>query len=88
MMRPEEIEGLTPQQIKNKFALPELPSYISEVHLPRGSYLQLGTTASQEGWGIGGAIQYQALDRLPRQYFQNPLPIEQYQNQIKWSFKP
>lgn len=29
MMRPEQIEGLTAQQIKDKFALPELPSYVS-----------------------------------------------------------
>jgi filamentous hemagglutinin len=71
MMRPKEIQGLTPKQIQEKFALPELPTYISEVHLPKGSYLQIGTTASQVGWGSGGAIQYQALDWLNKNMFQN-----------------
>ena len=78
IMRPKEIEGLTPQQIKDKFVLPKVPTHIIEVHLPAKSYLQLGTTAPQAGWGSGGAIQYQALERLPLEYFKNPIPIEKY----------
>ena len=84
MMRAKEVEGLTAQQIKDKFALPELPTHISEVHLPSGSYLQVGTTSSQIGWGAGGPLQYQALDWLDPELFQNPLPIEEYQNQFLW----
>ncbi len=71
MMRPKEIEGLTPEQIKTKFALPELPKYVSEVHLPSGSYMRLGRVAAQEGWGVGGAMQYESLDWLDEEVFQN-----------------
>jgi hypothetical protein len=31
LMRREGIKGLTPQQIQNKFAIPELPIYVSDV---------------------------------------------------------
>jgi len=39
--------------------------------MPNGSYLRFGTTAQQVEWGSGGAIQYQALDWLDEELFQN-----------------
>ena len=76
MMRPHEIEGLTPQQIQNRFALPELPAYVSDVHAPAGTRIRVGTVGEQSGWGTGGATQYELLDRLPFSAFQNRRPLQ------------
>ena len=79
MARPEEIAGLTPDQIRDKFALPTLPTHISEVRIPAGSHLQVGTVAPQEGWGEGGGTQYQSLDKNPDEdWFSEPKLISEY----------
>jgi len=71
MMRAEEIGGLTPRQIQQKFALPELPTHVSDVHVPAGTRIRVGTVGAQKGWGAGGGIQYELLERLPESAFQN-----------------
>lgn len=85
LMRADEIEGLTPAQIQNKFALPELPRYVSEVHVPSGTNLRIGRAAAQVGWGKGGGIQYELLDRLPEAAFNKapPMPLLQKYMEIK-----
>jgi RHS repeat-associated protein len=75
LMRREEIEGLTAAEIRDRFALPELPSYVSDVHVPAGARLRVGTAAEQAGWGHGGATQYELLDRLPESAFTNQRPL-------------
>ena len=76
LMRSDEIEGLTPFEIKNKFALPDLPRYVSEVHVPVGTSLRVGRVAAQDGWGVGGGMQYELLDRLPESSFKNMMPLQ------------
>jgi hypothetical protein len=76
MMRASDIEGLTAAQIKDKFALPELPKFVSEVHVPAGTNVRVGTVAAQEGWGQGGATQYELLQRLPESAFTNTKPLQ------------
>ncbi len=77
MMRKEDIEGLTARQIKDKFALPELPKYVSDVHVPKGTRLFIGKVAQQKGWGKGGGIQYELKgDRLPLSTWRNRRPIK------------
>jgi len=71
MMREREIQGLSPTQIKDKFALPEMPTHISDVHVPAGTKIRTGTVGAQEGWGTGGGIQYELLERLPESAFRN-----------------
>lgn len=75
MMRPHEIEGLSPLQIKEKFALPEVPSFVSDVYVPAGSAVRVGTVAPQAGWGAGGATQYELIQRLPSSAFRNMRPL-------------
>jgi hypothetical protein len=75
LMRREEIEGLTAVQIRDRFALPELPSYVSDVHVPAGTRLRVGTVGKQPGWGGGGATQYELLERLPPSAFTNQRPL-------------
>jgi hypothetical protein len=76
MMRPEAIKGLTPQQIKDKFALPELPKYVSDVHVPAGTRLRAGTAGKQESWGEGGGTQYELKEKLPDSAFRNRRPLQ------------
>ena len=84
IMRPKEIEGLTPLEIQEKFALPNTPEYVSEVHLPAGSYVRVGRVATQDGWGAGGAMQYQYLEQVPKKYFKNMRLITTMEYQYKW----
>lgn len=76
MMRPHEIRGLSASQIKNKFALPEEPAYISDVHVPAGTKVRAGRVAEQKGWGRGGAIQYELREKLPKRMFRNRRGLE------------
>jgi hypothetical protein len=71
MMRAKDIEGLTARQIKDKFALPELPKYISDVYVPKGTRIITGKVALQKGWGKGGGIQYELKDELPTSAWKN-----------------
>lgn len=71
LMRPEDIQGLTAQQIMDKFALPELPQYVSDVYIPAGTRVRVGIVAEQPGWGRGGSIQYELQERLPAAAFRN-----------------
>jgi hypothetical protein len=71
MMQASDVQGLTAQQIKDKFALPELPTLISEVSVPNGTRVRVGEVAPQDGWGAGGATQFELLERLPESAFQN-----------------
>ncbi|AOA01662.1 hypothetical protein [Carnobacterium maltaromaticum] len=41
-MKAEDIKGLMPEQIKDKFALPNLPECVGEVTLPKGSNFRIG----------------------------------------------
>jgi len=76
MMKPEAIRGLTPSQIKSKFALPELPSFMSEVSVPAGTRIRTGIVNPVFG-GIGNATQYELLERLPTSAFNNTVRLGQ-----------
>lgn len=58
VMALKDIEGLTPAQIKDKFALPGMPSHVVELELPSGTQLITGPCNPLEGWGRGGGTQY------------------------------
>lgn len=76
MMKREAIEGLTPEQIKSKYALPELPTHVSEVYVPAGTRIRSGTANSVFG-GTGNATQYELLQRLPTSAFKNTVKLNQ-----------
>jgi hypothetical protein len=75
LMRPEDIEGLTAEQIKDKFALPTEPTNISDVNVPEGSLLRYGFAGSQPGWGAGGGVQYELMNRIDEEAFTNTKPL-------------
>lgn len=77
LVRAEEIDGLSPAQIRDKLALPETPTMISDVRVPAGTHLRVGTVGKQEGWGNGGGVQYELLDRIPSDSFSNARSLTQ-----------
>ena len=66
MMERSEIEGLTPKQIQRKFSLPETPTHISEVTVPKNAIMRKSIACHnefvKEGIG-GGGIQYTLVDK-------------------------
>ena len=57
VMCAEDIKGLTPEQIQQKFALPSTPKYIGEVKLKAGSNIRMGEVNPNYGFN-GGGIQF------------------------------
>ncbi len=71
IMDEREILGLSPQQIKDKFSLPELPTKISDVIVPANTNIRTGVVAPIENWGKGGGIQVELLNEIPKNNFTN-----------------
>ena len=61
IMRGEDIEGLSPLEIKTLFSLPNEPVFICEVTIPAGTHLRMGIANEIDGWGVGGGIQYDLM---------------------------
>ncbi|MFZ5862977.1 MAG: DUF637 domain-containing protein, partial [Nitrospirota bacterium] len=84
MMREQDIidpatgSYLTPQQIQDKFALPHLPTKITDVTVPPNFRLQTGEAAANV-WGAGGVTQFKAVDDFRSDanpiIFTNPRPL-------------
>ena len=60
VMKSEDIAGLTPQEIQNKFALPNTPKYICDVNLEAGTRLRTGEVNPLFGFD-GGGQQYDLI---------------------------
>jgi filamentous hemagglutinin len=69
MMPESEIIGLTPEQIASKFALPQVPTHISDVRIPQGHLMRVTIVndinifpkSSIGGNGGGGGVQFEVL---------------------------
>lgn len=61
VMRAYDIEGLTPLEIQNKFALPNTPKYVCDVELEAGTHIRVGEVNHLDGWGNGGGTQYDLI---------------------------
>lgn len=57
IMRASQARGLNAAQIRDKQALPALPSHFTLVKVPAGMTLYTGIAGPIEGWGNGGANQ-------------------------------
>ncbi|MGC6175852.1 hypothetical protein [Lacrimispora sp. 38-1] len=53
-MKAEDIKGLTPLQIQDKFALPATPKSVAEVKLKAGDTIRMGEANPIFGSGGGG----------------------------------
>jgi hypothetical protein len=73
VMRKKDIEGLSLEQIKDKYALPVIPKYICDVHIPSDINLEVSYANGLEDWGIGGGVQFDTMDvQLEPEWFVNP----------------
>lgn len=61
IMRYEDIKGLSPEEIRDKFALPATPKYITDVKLSAGTKLRTGVVNPLENWGNGGGTQFDLM---------------------------
>jgi RHS repeat-associated protein len=75
IMKKEAIQDLSPEQIKNKYSLPNKPTSISDVEVPLGSRIRTGKVNSNFGGG-SGAKQYELLDKIPDENFKNSRPLK------------
>lgn len=65
IMRASAVRGLTPEQIRDLFALPVLPTYVTNVLVPAGTCLLTGIAGPIVGWGNGGAQQTRLVANDP-----------------------
>lgn len=61
VMKSSDIEGLTPEEIQDKFALPQKPIKTCDVILPKGTKMRVGFCNPLEGWGKGGGLQFDLM---------------------------
>ncbi len=75
MMKYSDIQGLTPAQIQDKFALPHLPTHYCYVNVPAGVQIYTGIAAPVPGWGNGGGIQFELGQIIPDGCFVGAIPL-------------
>ena len=59
-MQADDIKGLTPTQIQDKFALPTTPSYVAEVKISAGNTVRMGEANPIFG-SSGGGTQFDLM---------------------------
>lgn len=74
-MNAKDIEGLTPKQIQDKFALPNTPKYVCDVELEKGIHIRVGEVNPLDGWGKGGGTQYDLIGQRVGDFI-NERPLE------------
>ncbi|MEB3751169.1 hypothetical protein [Geobacillus icigianus] len=79
VMRAEDIKGLTPLKIQDKYALPATPKYIAEVKLKAGDTIRMGEANSIFGFS-GGGIQFDLMGQYIGEF-------KGIGNLIEWSLK-
>ena len=70
VMNADDIAGLTAEQIKEKFSLPQRPEYICDVAVPHGAALEVSSANGILG-GSGGGIQYKFISAYKEDWFTN-----------------
>ena len=76
MMKADDIAGLSPQQIQNRFDLPNTPTHVTDVKPLQGTTIRTGTVNSVNFGGNGGGTQFELQGRIPTNSFYNPRPLQ------------
>jgi filamentous hemagglutinin len=78
MTRADEIAGLTPKQIQQRLALPQVPTHLVDDLVPEGTKMQVGRVAAQSDFGVSvdGGIQYQLMDEILNNAFSNKRSLQ------------
>ncbi|MDL2287438.1 RICIN domain-containing protein [Eubacteriales bacterium OttesenSCG-928-G02] len=66
MMKYSDIQGLTPLQIQNKFALPNTPTHYCFVTVPPSTKLYVGVVNQSS---VSGTLQYELITNIPETAF-------------------
>lgn len=74
LMRKKDIEGLSAEQIADKFALPHVPTDVIDVAIPPGKVLRYGI-AGENFSKKGGGMQYELIEEVELSAFSNMRPI-------------
>ena len=61
LMREEDVKGLSAQEIKDKYALENLPKYMCDAEVDEGTHLRMGEANAIEGWGKGKGLQFDLM---------------------------
>lgn len=64
VMKAEDLQGLTPLQIKDKYALDFVPKYICDFEIPAGTVIRGGKAGAISNWGSGGGIQFDLMGKI------------------------
>lgn len=64
-----DIKGLTPQQLKDKFDLPQVPTHMSKVTPPKGTKLATGIVEEGNFGGKGMGTQFYFTAEAKREWF-------------------
>ncbi len=65
IMSADSVRGMTPEQVRDKFALPSTPDYFIAVRVPGGVTMRTGTAGEINGWGQGGGQQVLLMEYIP-----------------------
>ena len=74
IMKEEAVRGLSASQLRAKYQIPDLPTHISDVHVPAGTKMHRGRVneiLGDQGILGSGAVQYNLQERLPVDFFTN-----------------
>ena len=74
-VRYSDIEGLTPLQIQEKYALQMTPTHYCYVDVPPGTEMYIGIANEVSGWGAGGGMQFETKLPLTDNYFGNSISL-------------
>ena len=73
IMRAADVRGLTPAQLRDRFALPAVPTMITYVLMPANvAPLWVGYAGPIAGWGQGGGQQLYLMSQLKYYKYNNP----------------
>jgi filamentous hemagglutinin len=75
LLSADDIKGLTPKQIQDKFDLPNLPTHVVDVTPRAGTTIRTGTVAPGNFGGSGGGRQYLLKTPVSGKSFVNPRPL-------------
>jgi len=59
MMSADDVAGLSPQQIQDRFDFPNTPNHITDVTPPAGTPIRRGTVNERNLGGSGGGTQFE-----------------------------
>jgi filamentous hemagglutinin len=79
VMLENDIRGLSPEQIASKYSLPQVPTHITDVFIPKNKIIRVSVASdinifyekSIGGNGGGGGLQFEILDGVKSTWFSN-----------------